>query len=250
MTLIPAEAPQSRTFGLTVTPSWRSVEIEFEPGAYSADFVASLGLDPEGRTSCSEILEACTSMGAIIDLSVNGVRIDAGAPLPNETPWKSFALRVRKGQLPLDIESIADSESAIVRWASKSVAALISLLPLDADVHEADPGALGLAEGAVTRIEVNRYERDRRNRAAALAIHGFNCKACDTNLEEVYGEAATDFIEVHHVTPISEIGSGYRINPRTDLVPLCPNCHGVIHRRTPPWTVAEIREMLKKPAIS
>jgi 5-methylcytosine-specific restriction protein A len=103
---------------------------------------------------------------------------------------------------------------------------------------------LGLPEGAKTRIEVNRYERDRRNRAAALAIHGYCCKACKLDMGERYGSAAAGLIEVHHVTPVSQVGEDYIIDPRTDLTPLCPNCHSVAHRRNPPYSVDDLREML------
>jgi 5-methylcytosine-specific restriction protein A len=55
---------------------------------------------------------------------------------------------------------------------------------------------------------------------------------------------------VHHLIPVSKLGEGYRINPKTDLVPLCPTCHGVAHRRTPPWTIEELREMIARAAAS
>lgn len=92
---------------------------------------------------------------------------------------------------------------------------------------------------------MNRYERDRRNRAAALAIHGYSCKSCGTDMSALYGQAAIGLIEVHHVTPVSVLGPGYRINPMTDLVPLCPNCHSVVHRRCPPYSIAEVQAMLQ-----
>ena len=48
-------------------------------------------------------------------------------------------------------------------------------------------------------VAVNRYERDRRNRAAAIAIHCLGCRhAADMGTR--YGEAASGFIEVHHLT--------------------------------------------------
>jgi len=93
---------------------------------------------------------------------------------------------------------------------------------------------------------VNRYERDRRNRAAALAIHGYLCKACDLDMGLRYGPAAAGLIEVHHVTLVSEVGPGYIIDPRNDLLPLCPNCHSVAHRRSPPFSVDELREMQRE----
>lgn len=59
----------------------------------------------------------------------------------------------------------------------------------------------------------------------------------------VYGDVVEGFIEIHHVTPVSQLGAGYLIDPANDLVPLYPNCHAVAHRRSPPYSVEEIRLM-------
>ena len=37
----------------------------------------------------------------------------------------------------------------------------------------------------------------------------------------------------------------YNLNPISDLVPVCPNCHAMIHQRKPPFTINEIKEMRK-----
>src|SRR5690606_9654551 len=99
---------------------------------------------------------------------------------------------------------------------------------------------------AKTAVLVNRYERDRRNRAAALAIHGHVCKACDADLGVNYGSAADGLVEIHHLTPVSQLGPDYIINPITDLIPLCPNCHAVAHRRDPPYSVIELKKMIRR----
>ncbi|MBU3680073.1 MAG: hypothetical protein FGM32_10790 [Candidatus Kapabacteria bacterium] len=64
------------------------------------------------------------------------------------------------------------------------------------------------------------------------------------NFEDVYGPIGRGFIHVHHRRPISAAGGSYSINPSTDLVPVCPNCHSMMHRRTPPYTVEELRGMM------
>ena len=75
-----------------------------------------------------------------------------------------------------------------------------------------------------------RRERDRKLRADALSLHGFDCMACGFNFRKFYGEIGKDFIEVHHVVPLSEAGRT-ETNPETDLIVLCANCHRIIHRR-------------------
>ena len=50
------------------------------------------------------------------------------------------------------------------------------------------------------------------------------------NLRKGNIEKAKNFIHVHHVTPISKVGREYKIDPIKDLIPLCPNCHAMIHK--------------------
>ena len=75
------------------------------------------------------------------------------------------------------------------------------------------------------------YERDPKVREAAIKIHGTTCKACDFNFAEVYGQHGAGYIQVHHLRPLSD-GPGERIvNPETDLIVLCANCHVMVHRK-------------------
>ena len=40
-----------------------------------------------------------------------------------------------------------------------------------------------------------------------------------------------DFIHVHHIIPLNEIKEEYTVDPIKDLVPVCPNCHAMLHRK-------------------
>lgn len=75
------------------------------------------------------------------------------------------------------------------------------------------------------------YERDPRLRAKAITLHGTTCVACGFDFEKKYGEYGKDFIEVHHIKPVSELGGNTRINPQTDMAVLCSNCHRMVHRK-------------------
>lgn len=100
-------------------------------------------------------------------------------------------------------------------------------------------------ENALARLAVNRYERSPEARALAIAHHGSSCHACSFDFETTYGPQGAGFIHVHHTVPASRVGPRYELDPITDLVPLCPNCHYIAHRRWPtPYTVAELRGMI------
>ena len=101
-----------------------------------------------------------------------------------------------------------------------------------------------LPPGAVSSIQVNRYERDPDARRACLAFHGTGCAACGFSFEATYGETGTGAVAVHHVVPPAALEGGYVLDPIADLVPLCPNCHAMAHSATPPLTLTELRGMI------
>lgn len=87
-----------------------------------------------------------------------------------------------------------------------------------------------VTEGKKTKVYSTRYERSTKNRQAAILIHGLNCKACGFNFEKKYGTLGHEFIEIHHKNPLYLNNTEINIDPRNDLVPLCSNCHRMIHR--------------------
>ena len=103
-------------------------------------------------------------------------------------------------------------------------------------------------EGAVQSILVNRYERDPRARAACIAYHGTKCHICGMAFASVYGPLMAGFIHVHHLKQLSTVGEGYAVDPIADLRPVCPNCHAVIHRREPPFSIEEV-QVMRRPRL-
>lgn len=102
-------------------------------------------------------------------------------------------------------------------------------------------------EGAKREIIVNSYERNHQAREKCIAVHGCKCAVCDMDFEKVYGEIGRGFIHVHHIVPLSSIGKEYELDPLKDLVPVCPNCHAMLHRKEPPYDVDDLRKkMIKK----
>jgi len=103
-----------------------------------------------------------------------------------------------------------------------------------------------ITEGARTTVTVNRYERDAGARQVCIKQHGVTCSVCQFNFEEVYGEHGAGFIHVHHITPLNEIRNEYELDPENDLIPLCPNCHAMIHRRNPALSIEQLKELIRK----
>ncbi|WP_227938346.1 HNH endonuclease [Alkalihalobacillus deserti] len=88
-----------------------------------------------------------------------------------------------------------------------------------------------LEEGKCKTVSVNVYERNPIARKRCINHFGVQCQVCDLNFEHTYGEVGKDFIHVHHIVPLREIKQGYIVDPIQDLIPVCPNCHAMLHRK-------------------
>lgn len=101
-------------------------------------------------------------------------------------------------------------------------------------------------EGKVVQVFVNRYERNQRARQECIRHHGDKCFACGFDFGITYGDIAKGFIHVHHLTQLADINEEYDVDPINDLVPLCANCHSVIHLTKPAMTIEELKKRLKE----
>jgi hypothetical protein len=107
------------------------------------------------------------------------------------------------------------------------------------------PSSGNLVEGAACKVTINAYERSPIARRHCIDHYGPTCVVCGFNFGVVYGPLAEGFIHVHHVTPLSEIGEEYEVNPVADLRPVCPNCHAVIHLGGECRSIEEVRQLLQ-----
>ena len=110
------------------------------------------------------------------------------------------------------------------------------------DVHS----ALALMEGALRRVVSSEYERNPSARRACIEHHGAICSVCRFSFEAVFGGLGRGFIHVHHLVPLASIGSEYQIDPVADLRPVCPNCHAMLHRQDPPFTIDELQKHMSR----
>ncbi len=102
------------------------------------------------------------------------------------------------------------------------------------------------SEGAKKHVEQERSQRNPKLRQLCIAHYGFTCQICGFNFEKAYGEIGKDFIEVHHLNPISNYRDEHSVDPIKDLVPLCSNCHSMIHHgANGVMTLKELREQYK-----
>jgi 5-methylcytosine-specific restriction protein A len=104
-----------------------------------------------------------------------------------------------------------------------------------------------LSEGIKKQVTVNSFERNPKARIECINYFGTDCSVCGFNFQKIYGNIGTDFIHVHHLTQLATIGEEYEINPIEDLRPVCPNCHSMLHRKEPPYSIEELKQIIKTP---
>ena len=102
-----------------------------------------------------------------------------------------------------------------------------------------------LIEGAMKDILTNKYERNIKARSRCIAYYGTACQICGFDFGKTYGEEFAGRIEVHHRKPLYEIKENYVVDPIKDLIPVCPNCHLVLHsRKDGVYTVEEVKGLV------
>lgn len=125
-------------------------------------------------------------------------------------------------------------------------------------LEEIDENDAGIPEGAKKQIIVNAYERNGQARQQCIDYYKkknngvLKCEICGFDFSKVYGEEFADCINVHHIIELSEIkkeyddkGKQYKINPVKDLLPVCPNCHMILHSKRPAYRPEELSGILK-----
>ena len=119
--------------------------------------------------------------------------------------------------------------------------------------RRARDAAFEFAEGQRSQRESSFFRRNPRLREEAIKRLGVQCIACGLEFGKRYGPAGAGYIEIHHLNPLAERTDAAARVPRmttvADLVPLCANCHRVIHRRQPAMSIAELKANLKLSAL-
>ena len=64
------------------------------------------------------------------------------------------------------------------------------------------------------------------------------------NFNDEYSELGEDYVQVHHINPICDKDEEYEIDPINDMLPVCPNCHVMLHKTHPPYTPDELKKIM------
>jgi hypothetical protein len=158
------------------------------------------------------LLQACRSLGTLPSRRTAG------------PDWTGRSFFVRRAET-IDVATLAigpdnlENLPVFIEGAERQVTR---------NVRERDPVARRLAEA---------YWRQKNNGRLA-------CLACNLDFGKTYGPRAEGFMHFHHLRPLGD-GRGERAtNPAQDLVPLCANCHAVVHLGSHMISPEEVAAML------
>jgi hypothetical protein len=103
-------------------------------------------------------------------------------------------------------------------------------------------------EGIRHQAERSFFQRNPQVAQQAREFYGCACKVCGFDFEKAYGPLGENFAEVHHLNPLSERPpdewtEAVRTNI-AEVTVLCANCHRMIHRRKPAFSIEELRAMI------
>jgi predicted HNH restriction endonuclease len=224
MSLRDTVAERGRGYVITITREFGHIEarLEFESfaGQLAAHVVRRL---EEQKVLIRELLTKYPQLN--IKVTRQSVEeIMAPDTRTEDMWWLNFYCRLTE-----------DQEKDYLLFADILLGLIFLLLPYESE---------GVTEGQSVEAISKLHERSRVNRALCLAYHGYDCQACGINMRQSYSGLSSDFIHVHHLNPVATAGIT-KPDPIREMVPLCPNCHGVAHLRSPPYTVAEIKNMIQ-----
>ncbi len=95
-----------------------------------------------------------------------------------------------------------------------------------------------VSEGKLVTTNSKTRKRSQKLRNYAFEYYKsknkIKCEVCGFDFESTYGALGKDYIELHHIKPVSVYEENGEISnleeARLNLVPLCSNCHKILHR--------------------
>lgn len=244
----PSDLEVGNGFSIVVARTHRLLEASFKADNFSAGLLRAMSeADEQSRKTFIKLLEQARAEQLQVYLAINGTTSEF-VPYATET-WRKLEIDVTSRVPSTKPTNQTLSEQALAA-CSACLSLVMVLLSIEEIEKKTSADLCGMPEGALMGIQVNRYERSPANRATCIAHFGTICQACGFDFLKVYGELGEGFIEVHHRIPVSRMGPDYFVNPLSDLVPLCSNCHSMVHKCNPPMPVENLSALISQYRVS
>ena len=165
-----------------------------------------------------------------IDPSYHGVGLSNGSK-DEKVVWDLFAANSGElNKIVTQIKSIIKNEK--------------NLIQLPVLLENEEEGNEGQVLSRVHRFRERNPKLIKKKKAEFKRKFGsLYCECCKFDFGKVYGSHGKDFIECHHINPLSELQEN-GVTKLSDLAMLCSNCHRMIHKSRPWISLEYLRKIL------
>ena len=223
-------------FCFSIGDDYQAWVVRLEMDESSAPLIRHMGQNALLRFDLlSSLIEFAKGKSADLTFRINGRPVTSEILSKN---WESFRM-----ELSRDYSTTQDEFDALKEGLLCSFSIVLCLVVDDESWSSGDVPQAGSLEGGDWQLLQTRYERSRYNRAICLNHYGFTCRGCGAKMSELYGPIGDGVIHVHHLVPLSSLGDRTYVDPIADMVPLCPNCHNIVHRVEPPMPIQSLNEL-------
>jgi hypothetical protein len=183
-------------------------------------------------------------------------RSPAGRPVALVMVQEAIDRLETEGEVPINVDSVG--------YRSAFVGAALATYPGAQSHHDPPrvtlpvvatlspwPDAESALPDAATGTEAKRYRwhlraegRNQRVVQEAKRLQGYRCAVCEVDYRERYGKLGERCVDAHHRVPFADLDEGpSAVDPRTDFVIVCSNCHRMLHAEAPPLSIDRLREI-------
>lgn len=190
-----------------------------------------------------------------LDVKMRKVAADAGESLDSlysltdtAEVMKLRSLLSRSGKMVYNRLNQAGRWDDGLKWYEEFLLIPTSLTPMESGNVVSSSPVLSTTEEEgkhVTREQII-ITRNRDARAKSIQHYGCWCQACGIKMQDIYGSLGESYIEVHHRKPIHLFDDTHVVDPIEDLIPLCPNCHAMIHKLKDVSDIDTLRRIIQE----
>ncbi len=230
------DIPEPYGFVVLIGDDYRSWLIRLDMDEMSGQLLSRMEVNARERFDlfCS-LRSTALDRESKITIRINGKPISPDLP-PDS--WESLRFEITRGY-STDAEVFETLREVLL----DSLSILLCLVIENESWEPEDSIGEAREEGGIEVVQLSRHERSRFNRAICLQHYGFVCAGCGLQMDDKYGPIGLGVIHVHHLFPLADMDGPKRIDPISDLIPLCPNCHNIVHRKNPPLPIKELNEL-------
>ena len=151
---------------------------------------------------------------------------------------------VTEGGLPSQLELEKDLKMMCTVYKELIFRGGIDGSVTDDDSTNSDSGIVQRREYRLHKV----IERTGNYSKKVKDYHGTVCQVCSFDFEKTYGVIGRNYIDAHHLIPLSELKEGmdYTYSVARDFAVLCANCHRMIHRSGNPSDLEALRLSLRR----